>query len=330
MCQEIFIALILFFIVFLGISQNGSAEKIPFQNKTKSELFIVSSDELDNLKPNTIAKMVESSQRYGAFILKIDDNESNKLATIKKCALKFFQLSLKEKEKIKPIIDTYRGFITLYQPNDGNFLELFTHGLHPGTKSNNKWPKIPNCMQELCTNHIKETHEKGMQIAKAIYGYFNFDPDFIENNSHRSKTGQTINYYPLKKQNKYKSIMKEHIDFGLFGIVYTFGDGGLEIFDYLANKWTSVEPNKNHYILNIGGVLSNMLAGKIKPCLHRVINKQTTDRISVNTFVELDWDAKIDLSKSGDPELKNIKTYGEAIKIIERRNFKNDLLGNKN
>jgi isopenicillin N synthase-like dioxygenase len=326
--HQISITLILCLIILASISQQIFATEKSSQDKIKNELFILSSDELSNLKPNTIAKIVDSSRRYGAFILKIDDAESNKLAMIKTCALKFFQLPLMEKEKIKPIIDTYRGFITLYKPNDGNFLELFTHGLHPGTKSNNKWPKVPHCMQELCTHHIKETHEIGIELAKAIYDYFNFDPDFIENNSHRSKTGQTINYYPLKKQNKYKSIMKEHIDFGLFGIVYTFGDGGLEIFDYLANKWISVEPNKNHYIVNIGGALSHMLAGKIKPCLHRVINKQTTDRISVNTFVELDWDAKIDLSKSGDPELENIKTYGEAIKIIERRNFKNDLLGN--
>lgn len=49
--------------------------------------------------------------------------------------------------EIKLISVIHIGFITLYKPNDGNFLELFTHGLHPGTKSYNKWPKIPNCMQ---------------------------------------------------------------------------------------------------------------------------------------------------------------------------------------
>lgn len=102
----------------------------------------------------------------------------------------------------------------------------------------------------------------------------------------------------------------------------------MEIFDYLTNQWLATKSDKNHYIVNIGGALSHMLAGKIKPCLHRVINKQTTDCISINTFVELDYDAKIDLSKSCDLELEQIKTYGDAIKVIEKRNFKDDILGN--
>lgn len=325
--------LVILVLYFSGISICKSLESVVelknTQNDINNAIFAVSYQDLIDLTPNTLEKIIASSRRYGSFILKIDDQRGNSLLQIKQCALKFFSSPLQQKQEVAVKKGSSRGFVDLRNPNEGNFLEMFAYGLLDPSKTN-KWPKSFDCMEKLCMSHIKDLHKIGIEITKEIYSYFKLDPEFITMNSLKSKTGATLNYYPVKNNHSIKSLIKEHIDFGLLGIVHTFGSGGLEIFDYDKNLWIPVSYDSDNYIVNIGGMLSLLVKGKIKPCLHRVIKKQNTDRLSINVFVELDKDAKIDLQESGDRELKNIQTYGDAIRIIEKRYFGDQLRNDKN
>lgn len=119
-----------------------------------------------------------------------------------------------------------------------------------------------------------------------------------------------------------------HTDFGAITLLLQDEHPGLEVLDQQTGKWVGIPPNEAAYVVNIGDMLSKWTGGLYKSSVHRVLNKNKTDRYSVVFFFDgnLDWELRpLDGSEPEDQRdavltveghmLERIRTtYGNATK----------------
>lgn len=119
-------------------------------------------------------------------------------------------------------------------------------------------------------------------------------------------------HYPLAVKDTLKTQLgaSAHTDFGAITLLLTDENPGLEVLDSLNNEKREIEPNLDACVVNIGDMLSMWTGDLYKSSLHRVINKNPTDRYSVVFF----FDGNIDCSLA---PLDKSKTSENAI-IVEQ------------
>ncbi|PWY90634.1 Clavaminate synthase-like protein [Aspergillus sclerotioniger CBS 115572] len=77
-----------------------------------------------------------------------------------------------------------------------------------------------------------------------------------------------------------------HRDFGAITLLLQDGHAGLEVQDQETGEWIGVPADRNAYVINMGQMMSRITGGQYKSSLHRVVNRNSTDRYSVVLFVD--------------------------------------------
>lgn len=97
-----------------------------------------------------------------------------------------------------------------------------------------------------------------------------------------------LNYYPPCGQPNLTLGTGPHCDPTSLTLLHQDEVGGLEIF--INNKWHSVQPNTDAFVVNIGDTFMALSNGKYKSCLHRAVVNKTTPRKSLAFFVNPPYD----------------------------------------
>lgn len=105
-----------------------------------------------------------------------------------------------------------------------------------------------------------------------------------------------------------------HSDSGILTLLSTFGYPGLQV-DVGDGVYASVKPAKNTLVVNLGDMLSNMTANKLKATKHRVMDIGT-ERYSSPFFFEPFYHAKMSDSIMGEDSGPSSLLYGEY--LVER------------
>lgn len=95
-----------------------------------------------------------------------------------------------------------------------------------------------------------------------------------------------------------------HTDFGAVTLLLQDEHPGLEVQDRETGDWIEVPPNPAAYVVNMGDIVTRLTDGLYKSSIHRVLNKNPTDRFSVVYFFDGNVDFKLH-------ELE--KVYGEGV-----------------
>ncbi|KAJ5118121.1 hypothetical protein N7526_011144 [Penicillium atrosanguineum] len=95
-----------------------------------------------------------------------------------------------------------------------------------------------------------------------------------------------------------------HTDFGAVTLLLQDEHPGLEVQDSKTGDWIEVPPNPAAYVINMGDIVTRLTGGLYKSSVHRVLNKNPTDRFSVVYFFDGNVDFKLH-------ELE--KSYGEGV-----------------
>ena len=104
-----------------------------------------------------------------------------------------------------------------------------------------------------------------------------------------------------------------HADTGFITLLSTFGYPGLQV-KMPDGKYRSVKPLKNHIVVNLGNLLSQITDYQLKATMHRVLDIGC-ERWSSPFFMEPKWDAKIPKNifkediDSGDKDLIEYGVY---------------------
>jgi isopenicillin N synthase-like dioxygenase len=84
-----------------------------------------------------------------------------------------------------------------------------------------------------------------------------------------------------------------HTDFGAVTLLLQDDHPGLEVLDQQKGQWVGVPPNKDAYVVNMGDMMSRITGGRYKSSVHRVLNRNPTDRYSVVFFFDGDLDYQL-------------------------------------
>ena len=84
-----------------------------------------------------------------------------------------------------------------------------------------------------------------------------------------------------------------HTDFSAITLLLQDEHEGLEVQDQSTGEWVLVPPNKDAYVVNLGDMMHKLLSGAYKSSLHRVVNRNKTDRYSIVYFFDGNLDFKL-------------------------------------
>lgn len=97
-----------------------------------------------------------------------------------------------------------------------------------------------------------------------------------------------LNYYPPCGQPNLTLGTGPHCDPTSLTLLHQDEVEGLEIF--INNKWHSVRPNTDAFVVNIGDTFMALSNGKYKSCLHRAVVNKNTPRKSLAFFLNPPYD----------------------------------------
>jgi isopenicillin N synthase-like dioxygenase len=95
-----------------------------------------------------------------------------------------------------------------------------------------------------------------------------------------------------------------HTDFGAVTLLLQDEHPGLEVQDRETGEWIEVPPNPAAYVVNMGDIVTRLTGGLYKSSIHRVVNKNPTDRFSIVYFFDGNIDFKLH---------RLDKVYGEGV-----------------
>eukprot|EP01018_Ginkgo_biloba_P018909 Gb_19227 [translate_table: standard] len=135
-----------------------------------------------------------------------------------------------------------------------------------------------------------------------------------------------LNYYPPCQQPYLTLGTGPHCDPTSLTILHQDEVGGLEVF--INNKWLSVRPKLNAFVVNIGDTFMALSNGRFKSCLHRAVVNNSKPRKSLAFFLSPPSDRVVrppeDLLDSSNPRKYQDFTWSLFLEFTQKH-YRSDM-----
>lgn len=219
----------------------------------------------------------------------------------------FFALPLEEKEKLNIINSgqTLRGYIPMYgenvdPENTRDFKEVFDYGLNEEEVSPffgpNLMPEQPEGFKETMEQYHSEMMKLARKLISGIALSLNLPENYFEKLQKKPITIQRLLHYPPQEgQITQEEIgIGAHTDYGFLTILSQDQVGGLQVQNH-EGEWISAPPVEDCFIINIGDLVQTFTNDRYISTMHRVINDSGKERYSIPFFIDLDFNAKVEV-----------------------------------
>jgi isopenicillin N synthase-like dioxygenase len=127
---------------------------------------------------------------------------------------------------------------------------------------------------------------------------------------------------PAEDSKKRQLGSSAHTDFSAITLLLQDEHEGLEVQDQSTGEWVLVPPNKDGYVINLGDMMHKLLNGLYKSSVHRVVNRNKTDRYSIVFFFDGNLDFKLKpLGAENGPDEKEDAVMTCEQYMFDRLNF---------
>lgn len=231
----------------------------------------------------------------------------------------FFDLPLAEKEKLNIINSgpTLRGYIPMFgenvdPENTKDYKECFDFAQDEEEVSPffgpNQMPEQPAGFTETMERYHAEMMQLGRKLLSAIALSLGLPENYFEALQKKPITIQRLLHYPPQEgQITQEEIgIGAHTDYGVLTILSQDQVGGLQVQNH-DGDWVNAPPIEDCFIVNIGDLVQTFTNDRYISTMHRVINTSGKERYSVPFFMDLDFDAVVevvDTCKSDDNPAK--------------------------
>ncbi|XP_008442759.2 probable 2-oxoglutarate-dependent dioxygenase SLC1 [Cucumis melo] len=293
------------------------------------------------LGPNrhhVIHSLTKACEEYGFFQVINHGISNDAITNMREVCSKFFELPYEERAKYmsSDMHATVRYGTSFNQNKDNvycwrDFLKLTCNpNLHQLLSS---WPSSPSGFKDSASTYVEETRGLFLSLVEAIVESLGKEIDENEEKSllkefEKGSQLMVVNCYPKCPEPELTLGMPPHSDYGFLTLLLQDQVEGLQI--HYKQKWVTVQPLPNSFVVNIGDHLEIFSNGKYKSVLHRVVVNAKKTRISVATLHSLPFDSIIKpwpkLVNEENPRLYRDTDFGTFLDYIssfepKRKNF---------
>jgi len=181
--------------------------------------------------------------------------------------------------------------------------------------------------QHPCEAYYKAIYSLSLVVLDMIARTLPYGPQvFDQFTSNHPAAPLRLLHYPRAQKTTVRQLgASAHTDFGAITLLLQDGNPGLEVLDTNSGDWMPIEPNPDSYVVNVGDMLSKWTAGRYKSSVHRVLNKNPTDRYSVVFFFDGNLDCPLTpldgseaegdvLTVEGHMVRRMAESYGKGVK----------------
>ncbi|WP_233152897.1 isopenicillin N synthase family oxygenase [Motiliproteus sp. MSK22-1] len=283
---------------------------------------------LDNSEPIKVAdKIGYVCENIGFLYIKNHGISKELINEAYTLAEAFFSLPVEEKNKldIKLSGPTLRGYIPMYRENvdpgfTRDFKECFDFGLHQDEVSPfhgpNLMPETPLRFKEVFEQYHAAMLNLSRKLIGAIALSLDLPQDYFEDLQKNPITIQRLLHYPPQEGEIALDEMGigAHTDYGFLTILSQDSSGGLQVQNRQGD-WIEAPPVEDTFIVNIGDLVQTFTNDRYISTVHRVINKSGRERYSIPFFIDLDYEAVVQVvptcSRAGAAEKYAPYTSGE-------------------
>lgn len=190
----------------------------------------------------------------------------------------------------------------------------------------NQWPKNEAAfLKEGIWPYYQQVISLGRRVLSALaHGLGQSKTFFDQAYETPLGRGQLVYYPPMSAQDIAQKRLgaAAHTDFGVLTILMQDMQGGLQVRN-LAGDWIEAPPVQGTLVCNIGDLLERWTGGRLTSTVHRVINRNPTNRYSIPIFCDPASETPIDPRDFGASDsAKDVISAGHYIMGRNTKNFR--------
>ncbi len=238
-------------------------------------------------------------------------------------AMRFFRLPEVEKRQVSANIAN-RGWHALgdalmYGAEKPDYKEFYQVGLELPSddpdvlagqplRGANNWPRFMPELQRDMYAYFEAVAVCGQALSHGVALSLDIDPDFFVDKYFKPLQRTQAVYYPPQPASLSDDQfgVAAHTDFGNITILWQDDNGGLEVQN-LAGEWIAAPPVPDTMVVNAGDLLGRWSNDRYRSTKHRVVNRSGRERISIATFYDPTFTAKVDPRDLGLPSEQESK-----------------------
>nr|GMC84135.1 leucoanthocyanidin dioxygenase-like [Ipomoea batatas] len=243
-----------------------------------------------SVRNRVLERISEACREWGFFQVVGHGVDHGLMADMQAAWREFFRLSLDEKQEYANNPATYEGYGSRQGVEKGAKLDwndyFFLHFLPNSVRDLCKWPHLPVSCRELIAKYCEEVANLGDKLTRILSVNLGLKEDRIHEafGGHEERAAcLRVNFYPKCPQPDLAMGLSPHSDPG--GLTFLLADAdvaGLQIFH--GDKWITVNPLPNAFIINIGDQIQVMTNDIYKSVEHRVMANSEKERLSMALF----------------------------------------------
>ena len=178
----------------------------------------------------------------------------------------------------------------------------------------NVWPSSleSSAFQGPCEEYYATIFDLSLKVISLIAHTLPYGSDVFEKFVANDPAAplRLLHYPPAARMEGKKQFgASAHTDFGAITLLLQDQNPGLQVLNRATDEWIDVPPNEDAYVFNVGDMLSFWTKGEYVSSVHRVINKNPTDRYSVVFFFDGNLDCSLDPLDGGPGEGKTVESH---------------------
>ena len=168
----------------------------------------------------------------------------------------------------------------------------------------NNWPAAMPEFRAAFYDFYEEIGTCGADLLSAVALSLDLPPDFfVQHYAKRLQRTQMIHYPPQPPELGTDQFgVAPHTDYGCITLLWQDDNGGLQVRDRSTQQWIEADPIPGTLVINVGDLLGRWSNDRFASTPHRVINRSGTERYSIASFYDPDYDAVVDPRHLGASE----------------------------
>ncbi|XP_077252301.1 gibberellin 2-beta-dioxygenase 1-like [Tasmannia lanceolata] len=294
---------------------------------------------IDFMKPDSIPLIVKACEEFGFFKVINHGIPSEFMDRLEGDTMKFFSLSLPEKEKSYPDSSFCYGNKKIGSHGDMGWVEYILLSLNENfdsQRSSDLYREIKETFGSSLSDYIAAVKKLACEVLELLADELKIQPRNIFSKLLMDEESDSIfrlNHYPpcpdFQALNCNLSGFGEHTDPQVISVLRSNDTTGLQI-SLRDGSWVSVPPDQNSFFILVGDSLQVLTNGRFRSVKHRVLANSLKSRVSMIYFGAPALKEKIEplpmLMKTEEESLYKEFTWREYKNIVYKSSLADERL----